>query len=476
MASKQEKVVLVKVSAYGWDMTKNLARDVLSQGDRLVVYNDLLSQAMRGRVPQIVTPILAARPDANDDVQFVIGGMGRLTSVQHWTEQTPNERLHAALALFRSSKEAPFRNTFIATDQQERISLDTLKGFAEFTDDAQAKVEDVQRAFQSDVLLPVIWSDKSLEDGTYHAIRDLVARQGATISDMLGIYAEEIVKPYVTKSQIAALLNVSAPRVSQLARYHTAMVHEDGLTQVVQRTIRLHNGRLIKKEKGAEPLQFDKLLKLLKIGLRGGNHKTKDGDVLLDFSQDAQERIFQDAFERSWNALEREGPAPSLVKASDKELTLIRYSDLVAAVTEEKSRAVQVVKAVEGEGATQPEESATGQPDSEGASETGEGAEPSADGEGATVPTTDAPRIEASVPTYDDMVNLFDPRRFDGAAFRPIASPIHRYLIGTLSAQACVDILSEVKPDRKRKSVTGLPTVIGVPVPAMSDDTETEGD
>ena len=43
-------------------------------------------------------------------------------------------------------------------------------------------------------------------------------------------------------------------------------------------------------------------------------------------------------------------------------------------------------------------------------------------------------------------------------------------LIGTLSAQACVDILSEVKPDRKRKAVTGLPTVVGVPVPEMPDD------
>ena len=254
MATKSEKVALVKVSDYGFDMTKNLARDVLSQGDRLTVYKDLLAQAMRGRVPQIVTPILAAKPDANKNVEFVIGGMGRITSVLHWAEQTPNQRLHAALELFRSSKESPFKNTYIAPDQQENINIDSLEGFAEFTDDSQAKVKDVQKAFRADVLIPVIWSDKSIEEGKYHAIRDLVARQGATISDMLGIYGEEITKDYMTKSQIAALLNVSAPRVSQLARYHNAAVDSGGLTVAVQRVIRLHNGRLIKKEKGGRTL------------------------------------------------------------------------------------------------------------------------------------------------------------------------------------------------------------------------------
>ena len=93
------------------------------------------------------------------------------------------------------------------------------------------------------------------------------------------------------------------------------------------------------------------MLKLLKIGLRGGSHKNENGDVLLDFKPDAQERIFQDAFERSWNVLEREGPAPTLQTASDTELTLIRYSDLVLAVTEEKSRAVKIVKAQEAQAA-----------------------------------------------------------------------------------------------------------------------------
>ena len=93
MSKQIEKVHEVKFAAYSWDLSRNLAREVLSQGDRLTVYDDLLATALRGDMPAILQPIQAARPNASKEVEFIVAGVGRLTSVRKWESSTPQERL-----------------------------------------------------------------------------------------------------------------------------------------------------------------------------------------------------------------------------------------------------------------------------------------------------------------------------------------------------------------------------------------------
>ena len=222
MSKPVEKISVVNFGNYHWDLTSNLAREVLSQGDRLTVYYDLLATALRGDKPTILQPIQAARPNKEKEVGFIVAGVGRLTSVRRWENSTPNERLRDAMLHFRSDKGPEF----IPEDQQQRISLGLLAGvsFAEFSGEGKPPVADVIKAFQTAVTVPVVWSDLSKTQAEHVAVRDLVVRQGASTADKLMIYSREIVRDFSSKGKIAAMLNVSPPQVSKYARWHDAVV------------------------------------------------------------------------------------------------------------------------------------------------------------------------------------------------------------------------------------------------------------
>ena len=445
MSKPIEKVSVVKFDAYSWDLSSNLAREVLSQGDRLTVYHDLLATALRGDMPTILQPIQAARPNQNKEVEFVVAGVGRLTSVRMWTTRTPNERLRDAMLQFRSDKGPEF----IPDDQQQRISLGLLAGvsFAEFSGEGMPPVVNVIKAFNADVTVPVVWSDLSREQAESVAVRDLVVRQGASTADKLMIYSREIVRDFSSKGKIAAMLNVSPPQVSKYSRWHDACVDKVVSFQV-QQLVKLHNG----SNRITKPCQFDKVLALFKIGLRGARLKTDKGRGACQYSKDEQDSILSNALLSSWNTLKREGVAPDMQTAKDADLLLIQYPDVVSAVQSEEARIVKIAQEKEAEDKAKAD---TG--DTSEATATAEGTE------GTSQPTsTPTPVVAPKKPTLADVVGFFDKARWDGTIAGPIVAPIRRFVNGELSAQATADALAEVRHNRAKKAkVTGLPEKVG---------------
>ena len=446
MSKPVDKVNAVKFGAYHWDLSRNLAREVLSQGDRLTVYYDLLATAMRGDTPMILQPVQAARPDASKQVNFIVAGVGRLTSIRRWESSTPQERLRDAMLKYRSDKGVEF----IPEDQQKRIALGLLAGvsFAEFDGEGMPPVDSVIKAFQSDVFVPVVWSDLTQDQAESVAVRDLVVRQGATTADKLMIYSREIVKDFSSKGKIAAMLNVSPPQVSKYSRWHDACIDKAISYQVMQ-TVKLHNG----SNKVSKPCQFDKVLTLFKIGLRSARLKDDKGRGVCQYSKDEQDSILSAALLSSWNTLKREGVSPAMDVATDSDLLLIQYPDVVSAVQAEESRIVKLAQDKEAD---------------EAKAKAKEEGTPADATEGETAGDTPMPAATPAAapvvkkPTLSDVVNFFDKARWDNTIAGPIVAPMRRFVNGELSAQATADTLAEVRHNRQKKAkVVGLPEKVG---------------
>ena len=461
MGKSLDKVNVVNFKSYDWDLTRNLAREVLSQGERLTVYYDLLATALRGDTPTILQPVQASRPNDNKEVPFIVAGVGRLTSVRKWESATPQERLRDAMLQFRSDKTLN-KTDFIPDDQQQNIARGLFSGvtFAEFSGEGKPPVERIVKAFESSVSIPVVWSDLSQEQAESVAVRDLVVRQGATTADKLMIYSREIVKDYSSKGKIAAMLNVSPPQVSKYARWHD-MCMGKYISFQTQQLVKLHNG----SNKITKPCQFDKMLALFKIGLRGARKsKVPEGGGACQYSPDEQDTILSSALLTAWNTLGREGVSPSMESATDADLLLIQYPDVVTAVQVEEARIVKLVAAKEDADAKAKAEAiaAGDEPADAPMSEAG----PDAPVQPSSVPSA-APAPKK--PTLADVVNFFDKSRWDKTIAGPIVAPLRRFIHGELSAQATADTLVEVRHNRQHKAkVTGLPNKVGETIEAIS--------
>ena len=408
------------------------------------MYNDLLATAMRGEVPMILQPVQAARPDESKQVNFIVAGVGRLTSIRRWESSTPQERLRDAMLKYRSDKGPEF----IPEDQQKRIALGLLAGvsFAEFSGESMPPVAQVIEAFNASVMVPVVWSDLTQDQAESVAVRDLVVRQGATTADKLMIYSREIAKDFSSKGKIAAMLNVSPPQVSKYARWHDACV-DKAISYQLQQLVKLHNG----SNKISKPCQFDKVLTLFKIGLRSARLKDDKGRGVCQYSKDEQDNILSAALLTSWNTLKREGVSPAMVEAADSDLLFIQYPDVVSAVQSEEARIVKLSQEKEAEEAKKKAE------DTPADTPVGETAE------GSPAPAaTPAAAPVAKKPTLSDVVNFFDKARWDDTIAGPIVAPIRRFVNGELSAQATADSLAEVRHNRQKKAkVVDLPNVVG---------------
>ena len=455
MSKQVEKVNSVKFKDYGWDLTHNLAREVLSQGDRFTVYYDLLATALRGDTPAILQPVQAAKPDSEKNVAFIVAGVGRLTSVRKWeAASSPQDRLRDAMLMYRSDKGPEF----IPKEQQDRIALGLFAKvpFAEFDGEGKPDVAKVRAAFESEVRVPVVWSSLTKDQAESVAVRDLVVRQGASTADKLMIYGREIVKDFSSKGKIAAMLNVSPPQVSKYARWHDACT-DKALSFQTQQLVKLHNG----SNKITKPVQFDKILALFKIGLRGARLKDSKGRGSCQYSKDEQDSILSRALLASWNTQGNEGVAPSMIDAVDADLLLIQYPDVVSSVQEEESR---IVKLVADKEAAEAEATGEGTP-----TETPEG-----ETDGETTPTPAATPAAAPAPkkpTLDDIVGFLDKTRWDNTIAGPIVAPLRRFVNGELSAQATADALVEVRHSRQRKAkVTGLPDRVGESITGSDSD------
>ena len=447
------KVHVINFSEVSWDLSRNLAREVLSQGDRLTVYNDLLATALRGDPPTILQPIQAARPDANKEVAFIVAGVGRLTSVRKWELASPEERLRDAMLLYRSTKGTV---EFIPDEQQQRIAKGVFADvpFAEMDGEGKPPISKVRIAFEATVKVPVVWSDLALEQAESVAVRDLVVRQGGSTADRLMIYSRDIVKDFSSKGKIAVMLNVSPPQVSKYARWHNACV-DKVLSPQTQNLVKLHNGSI----RVAKPCQFDKMLAIFKIGLRGARLKDVKGKPLAQYSPDEQDGILSAALLTSWNTLGREGVCPSMLDATNSDLLLIQYPDLVTAVQGEEARIIKLVQAKEAA-------EVAAKADASDGSEVPEDSPAVGDGDTSTQPSTSsAPAPPVTKPTLEDIVAFVDKARWDNTIAGPIVAPFRRFVLGELSAQACADMLAEARHNRQRKGkVTGLPTEVGKPV------------
>ena len=147
--------------------------------------------------------------------------------------------------------------------------------------------------------------------------------------------------------------------------------------------------------------------------------------------------------------------------ATDADLLLIQYPDVVSAVQVEEARLVKLA---------QDKEAAEDKSDG---SDTDQPAETPATDDGtptpASVPTA-APVVQK--PTLADIVVFLDSARWDLTLAGPIVAPLRRFVAGELSAQATATALEEARHNRQRKArVTGLPDKVGaliVPVSSSS--------
>src|SRR5690606_19772815 len=128
----------VNFTNFDWSraLRQNLGRNTLTQGSRTKVYvggpDSFIEQAMRGDKPAITTPILAKRPDDEGNVDFIVRGYGRVTSIQEWMRHTPEQRMIAgliAVSLGGKLKESDKSSNVVKTEKKtdEGLKIEETK-------------------------------------------------------------------------------------------------------------------------------------------------------------------------------------------------------------------------------------------------------------------------------------------------------------------------------------------------------------
>jgi hypothetical protein len=425
----QTKIQEVEFGAYEWPTDKNLARDAKSQGARDTVYRDLLSAALQGHVPTIHTPIQAGQAKGKT-VPYVISGVGRLISVGMWIAQTPDERFQSALSLFRSARS----DNPISAEQASKLTLANLHTYEEFALGSakpgthRADPVAIRKAFESTPSVPVIWYAELNEDEAKRAaIRDLINRDLATVSDKIRIYQTEVERPGISKGAIADLLGLSAARISNYAKY-TSVLAAGGISPMLDRMIMLHNGGHTPEK----PLLFDNVVKLLGVGSKGAKYKAAGGLALANYDRDTQDAALQFALEAVHAMRGTKGPLPSLDTASDSDLLGIRYPDFVTFF-------VQLRAAV--------------------ASQTGED-------KGKAEVNPNEPLKSDQRPSLANIIRFLEPERWASQSALPLVSPIQLWVYGHITAAEAARQLDSAKRERKGKSIesTNLPDTLGAAI------------
>lgn len=434
------KVENVSVNNYDWPQ-ENLAREESSQGERLTVFHSFLRDGLLGKIPEVHHPIQASRPNDLGEVAFVVSGQGRLTSVQTWNDLSANDRLREALNQYRMSGKG---KEVISAEQWAEITLDTVTEIEELSE-AVTGVDPatLKAAFETDILIPVIWTDKDKQSGKIAAYSDLVDRDEAKIADHIKMYPTLLGEHAGSKSSVAAAMHVTPSRVTAIAAYVRAC-NLSMLSEAMQRLVRLHNGHV----KFDDAMKFDKVRKLLRIFLKGAKHlQTVDGEQVsgIHFTREEQSEILAEAVAKGYDR-DNKGrkdsekvPAPDVEPDAmlDNMLTRVRFSDFLIASQGVESRRITV----------------------------------SVNGESQPVPTSDPDKPHASRvrPAPSSVINMFQKERWANTRVASFAQHVRRFLLSSMTPAQFAEAMKTVKCDKPKHEIRmeGLPTELGVAIVEM---------
>ena len=434
------KVENVSVNAYDWPQ-ENLAREESSQGERLTVFRSFLRDGLLGKIPEVHHPIQASTPNDEGEVAFVVSGQGRLTSVQAWNDLSADDRLREALNQYRMSGKG---KEVISAEQWSEITLDTVTEIEELSESVTGvDPATLQAAFETEILVPVIWTDKDKQAGKVAAYSDLVDRDEAKIADHIKMYPTLLAEHAGSKTSVAAAMHVTPSRVTAIAAYVRAC-NLFMLSEAMQRLIRLHNGHV----RFDDAMKFDKVRKLLRIFLKGAKHlQTVDGEQVsgIHFTTDEQSEILSEAIVKGYDRdnkgrKDSEKVLPPDVEPDampDEALTRVRFSDFLTASQGVETRRITV----------------------------------SVNGESVAVPTTDPDKAHGSRtrPTPMSTLDLFQKERWEGTRVASFIQHVRRFLVASMTAAQFAEAMKTVKCDKPKREITmeGLPTELGVAVTSI---------
>lgn len=171
-------------------LTKNLGRDVRTQGERLGVYNggpdNLCYRALCGYLPAIDNAVTIGTPDEEGNVPFIVRGYGRVRSALEWQRKSPLERVKDALAAQLPASKGGESIKLTPGEIKELKSIDDLPKMtvmlAANRPDDWAEPQAIIDAFSADVEVPLVEFDGTEAEARDAAWAD-VAIQEATLAD-----------------------------------------------------------------------------------------------------------------------------------------------------------------------------------------------------------------------------------------------------------------------------------------------------
>ena len=457
----------VKAESYDWSQTKNVARDEISQGDRLKVFRHFLSMAIAGVVPYIMTSLKVSRPDANNAIEYSVRGFGRIRSVLHWNSLNPVERIQEALREYHGAGKG--YDFMIADDVVEKLkSLDDIDGLPnkdKLADRVKGAVDvadglaKIKAAFGTRVKLPVDWSDQPFEEAVREGVTDRDIRENGTVADRLKSYAD-LAGFGDTKGEIARQMGLAPSRITTFAKW-VSLRNIHRISDSLDTLLRLHNGNLVDIE---SPVRLNSLCNKLKAKQKGAKYTAPDptsGETvrLIHFDRDEQDEAIKRAYDaqvaRHAESKGAAGFAFDDYNLEDHVLLQIRQDDLFAAFdaieAERKAKPVQTQPVAEGGEQTTGEDGAT--------SETGE----------QTVPPP--AKVVSKPPTHESIVNFLSGGYWKGTRAEHVMAPIDLFARGLISADSAATSILEAKWG-SRGSKPEFPTETGADVPVVKAPVE----
>ena len=432
-----KKVDIVDPNAYDWEQSlgMNLGREFVSQGDRLTVYHEFQTEALQGKKPRIVTPLLVIPPANGEDddvIPAIAKGYGRVKSVLKWNEQTPLERLKAALLNFRATglKNVENKRSVSRETIESITSIDEVVGLVDISVKKMGvDPAAIVAAFKEEVSLPIIWFEGSVDQARYEAIRDNVSQQKTTVADNLMIYGEEIDKPGVNNAMVADLLGVEPARVSKYKKWDMAVKH-GRVHPLFKDFVFLHCGMVDLGHK--KKCSFDRVMGFLQVGNDDAYHANNTKSLDIEFDKTDQEEILLKALLNSWPT-ESSAVCPSVVND-------VQVGDLKRIQIDGFTDAVKWWRV-----------------ERQARKDKAEGKKP------AEVQV--APEVDTSVPNADtkarpSLTNVYrflDAKRWKNHRKAPFVKAIAAYVLGHATANEAAELLAGTKAGKSSMAVPTFP-------------------